>query len=71
VLILNHKNGQIEVRLEPINPDVVDRLRRPGWQSPDRLYALQQAVFDRYASEYDGDWAGLCGCRRRAAPTRA
>jgi glyceraldehyde-3-phosphate dehydrogenase (ferredoxin) len=57
VLILNHKQGEIEVRLEPINAD----LMWTGYADPEgqRLigfYALQQAVFDRYASEYDSDW---------------
>ncbi len=57
VLILNHKLGQIQVRLEPINPDVL----WTGHADPDGshligFYALQQAVFDRYAGEYDGDW---------------
>lgn len=57
VLILNHNQGEISVRLEPINPDLL----WTGYADPDgeRLlgfYALQQAVFDRYAKEYDGDW---------------
>ncbi len=57
VLILNHKNGEIEVRLEPVNPDVLWM----GYADPDGnhlvgFYALQQAVFDRYAHEYEGDW---------------
>jgi glyceraldehyde-3-phosphate dehydrogenase (ferredoxin) len=57
VLILNHKNGEISVRLEPINPDVI----WAGYAGPDGemlvgYYALQQAVFDRYAGEYEGDF---------------
>jgi glyceraldehyde-3-phosphate dehydrogenase (ferredoxin) len=57
VLILNHRNGEVEVRLEPVNADLL----WTGYADPDgqRLigfYALQQAAFDRYASEYDGDW---------------
>ena len=57
VLVLNHRDGQVEVRLEPINPDIL----WVGYAGPDgqRLvgfYALQQAVFDRYGSEYVGDW---------------
>lgn len=57
VLILNHNHGEISVRLEPINPDLLWN----GYADPDGqpligFYALQQAVFDRYASEYDGDW---------------
>ena len=57
VLILNHKNGEIHVRLEPIQPDIL----WTGYADPDGeqligFYALQQAVFDRYASEYENDW---------------
>lgn len=57
VLILNHDQGEVEARLEPIKPDVL----WTGYADPDgkRLigfYALQQAVFDRYGPEYEGDW---------------
>lgn len=56
VLILNHKHGEISVRTESINPDVI----WTGYADPDgeRLigfYALQQAVYDRYSGEYDND----------------
>ena len=57
VLVLNHQNGEIEVRFEPIDPDVVwasyaapDGTRRIGF------FALQQAVFDRFGAEYHDDW---------------
>jgi glyceraldehyde-3-phosphate dehydrogenase (ferredoxin) len=54
---LNHNQGEIQVRLEPINADLL----WTGYADADgrRLigfYALQQAVFDRYGSEFDGDW---------------
>jgi len=57
VLILNHKNGEISARLEPVNPDLI----WVGYADPDgeRLfgfYALQQAVYDRYAREFTDDW---------------
>ena len=58
VLILNHRQGQITARLEPIDPDGV----WAGYANPDGdeyligFYALQQSVFDRYKAEYDGDW---------------
>lgn len=57
VLILNHRSGEISVRLEPIDPDVL----WSGYADPDGervfgFYALQQAVFDRYAKEYEGDF---------------
>ena len=52
VLILNHNNGEIHVRLEPIQPDIL----WSGYADPDGeqligFYALQQAVFDRFAGE--------------------
>jgi glyceraldehyde-3-phosphate dehydrogenase (ferredoxin) len=55
LLLLNHKNGEIQVRLEPINAEAI-------WTTyPDHsgaallgFYALQQAIFDRYSDEYSG-----------------
>ena len=57
VLILNHNNGEIQVRLEAIDPDLL----WTGYANPDGepllgFYALQQAVYDRYRGEYDDDW---------------
>ena len=57
VLVLNHTKGEISVRLETINPD----LFWSGYADPDGIpllgfYALQQAVYDRYASEFEADW---------------
>ena len=58
VLILNHKQGQVSARLEPIDPDAI----WTGYANPDGdeyligFYALQQAVYDRYRAEYQGDW---------------
>lgn len=56
VLILNHKNGDITVRLEPINPDLtwVGYAGASG-ERQFGFYALQQALFDRYQKEYVGD----------------
>ncbi len=53
VLILNHKNGEILVRLEPVNCELL----WAGYASPEGeklagFYALQQALFDRYAGEF-------------------
>ena len=53
VLILNHKDGEVQVRLEPI---AVEPLWN-GYAAPDGrplmgFYALQQALFDRYSHEY-------------------
>jgi glyceraldehyde-3-phosphate dehydrogenase (ferredoxin) len=71
VLILNHKHGQIEARLEPINADLL----WTGYADPDgqRLigfYALQQAVFDRYGSEYEEDWVRIFAVGPAARYTR-
>ncbi len=70
-LILNHRGGEIEVRLEPIDPDVIwssyvgpDGTRRMGF------YALQQAVFDRYGGEYNGDWVRVFAVGPAARHTR-
>src|SRR4030065_2941555 len=57
VLILNHNNGEIHVRLEPIQPDIL----WSGYADPDGeqligFYALQKDVFDRYTGEYENDW---------------
>lgn len=53
VLLLNHKNGEVSVRLEPV---ALQSLWN-GYAAPDGrpligFYALQQALFDRYADEY-------------------
>ncbi len=57
VLILNHSHGEISVRLEPINPDVI----WTGHADPEGnpligFYALQEYVFDKYSKEYEQDW---------------
>ncbi|UCC86353.1 MAG: hypothetical protein JSV81_16085 [Anaerolineales bacterium] len=57
VLILNHRQGQISVRLEPIDADAL----WAGYAGAEGeyligFYALQQAVFDRYGDEYEEDW---------------
>ncbi|RPH62860.1 MAG: aldehyde ferredoxin oxidoreductase [Chloroflexi bacterium] len=53
VVLLNHKAGEIQVRTEPINAEAL----WAGYASPEGspllgFFALQQAIFDRYASEY-------------------
>jgi glyceraldehyde-3-phosphate dehydrogenase (ferredoxin) len=53
VILLNHKNGEIQVRLEPVNADAlwVGYADSHG-NALVGFYALQQALYDRYASEY-------------------
>ncbi|NDJ78856.1 MAG: aldehyde ferredoxin oxidoreductase [Chloroflexi bacterium] len=53
VLLLNHKLGEIQVRLEPVNVEPI----WSGYADPDGerqygFFALQQALFDRYGGEY-------------------
>ena len=53
VLLLNHRQGEIQVRLEPVNVQAI----WSGYADPDGepivgFYALQQALYDRYADEY-------------------
>ena len=53
VLILNHKDGEVSVRLEPINPEPLwNCYADPQGKQLIGFYALQQAIFDRYAAEY-------------------
>ncbi len=71
VLILNHNHGEIEVRLEPINADVL----WTGYANPDGrhligFYALQQAVFDRYGPSYENDWVRVFATGPAARHTR-
>jgi glyceraldehyde-3-phosphate dehydrogenase (ferredoxin) len=57
VLILNHKHGEISMRLEPINPDVIwVRYADPDGEPLIGFYALQQYVYDKYCQEYEQDW---------------
>jgi len=57
VLILNHNNGDIMVRLEPINPDLIwNGYANQAGEALLGFYALQQYVYDRYKNEYDNDW---------------
>ncbi len=52
-LILNHKNGEIHARLEPVNHELIwTRYASPEGAPLTGFYALQQALFDRYAPEY-------------------
>jgi len=53
VLLLNHKAGEISVRLEPVNLESIWNMYTTEDGTPlVGFYALQQALFDRYAGEY-------------------
>jgi glyceraldehyde-3-phosphate dehydrogenase (ferredoxin) len=57
VLILNLKDAEYSARLEPIDADGLWRgYPDAAGRTWEGFYALQQAVFDKYKSEYDGDW---------------
>ncbi|MBP7693665.1 MAG: hypothetical protein KA764_17205 [Anaerolineales bacterium] len=56
VLIINLRDGEYSVRLEPLDPEAL----WAGWTDPagrtwTDFYALQQAVFHQYRGEYTGD----------------
>jgi glyceraldehyde-3-phosphate dehydrogenase (ferredoxin) len=53
VLLLNHKAGEIQLRLEPVDVHSIwTTYRSPDGRLLSGFYALQQALFDRYACEY-------------------
>lgn len=53
VLILNHKEGEVHVRLEPITLESVwSRYASPDGRALYGFFALQQALFDRFKDEY-------------------
>ena len=54
VLLLTHKHGEISVRLEPVNAELIwTRYASPEGEALTGFYALQQALYDRYAGEYE------------------
>jgi glyceraldehyde-3-phosphate dehydrogenase (ferredoxin) len=57
VLILNYRQGQVSARLEPVDVEALwAKGAGPEGEPLVGFHALQQAVFDRYSSEYEGDW---------------
>jgi glyceraldehyde-3-phosphate dehydrogenase (ferredoxin) len=71
VVLLNHKSGEIQVRLEPVNVEPL----WAGYASPDGkpligFFALQQALFDRYAREYTKGNLRVCAIGPAAKYTR-
>jgi glyceraldehyde-3-phosphate dehydrogenase (ferredoxin) len=56
VLLLNHRDGEIHVRLEPVNVEAIwGQYADPEGRPLVGFYALQQALYDRYAGEYPPD----------------
>lgn len=71
VLLLNHKNGEISCRIEPVDVESL----WVGYADPqgERLtgfFALQQALFDRYAPEYQTDKVRIMAVGPAALHTR-
>jgi glyceraldehyde-3-phosphate dehydrogenase (ferredoxin) len=71
VLLLNHKDGEVHVRMEPVNVEPI----WSGYADPDgeRLigfFALQQALYDRYADEYSRNNVRIFAVGPAAATTR-
>ena len=61
VLLLNHKHGEVNVRLDPVNVESL----WTGYADPDGrpligYFALEQALFDRYAKEYSTGKMRVC-----------
>jgi len=71
VVLLNHKAGEIQVRLEPVNAESL----WIGYASPDGspligFYALQQALFDRFSADYTPGKMRICAVGPAAKATR-
>ncbi len=71
VVLLNHKAGEIQVRVEPVNVEPI----WAGYASPDGepligFFALQQALYDRYAREYTKGDLRICAVGPAAKYTR-
>ncbi len=61
VLLLNHKFGEIQIRMEPINVEALwTGYADAEGRSLIGYFALQQALFDRYSSEYPQGKIRIC-----------
>ena len=71
VLLLNHREGNIEVRLEPFDVDALwSTVAASDARRPVGFYALQQTLFERYAGEYPPDRARVFAVGPAARTTR-
>jgi glyceraldehyde-3-phosphate dehydrogenase (ferredoxin) len=71
VLLLNLKNGEYSVRLEPIDADALWRgYTDAAGRTWEGFYALQRAVFEKYKDEYEGDWLRVLAVGPAARLTR-
>jgi glyceraldehyde-3-phosphate dehydrogenase (ferredoxin) len=70
VVIMNHHQGEIQIRLEPVNVQSL----WAGYADPHGrpllgFFALQQALFDRYAGEYPEGKLRICAVGPAAMST--
>jgi glyceraldehyde-3-phosphate dehydrogenase (ferredoxin) len=71
VALLNHKEGQVQVRLEPIDVrSIWNAYASPDGEPLVGFYALQQALYDRYAGEYPAKRVRVFAVGPAAALTR-
>jgi glyceraldehyde-3-phosphate dehydrogenase (ferredoxin) len=71
VVLLNHKAGEVQVRIEPVHVEPL----WAGYASPDGrpligFFALQQALFDRFAGEYTKGNVRICAVGPASKYTR-
>ncbi len=61
VLLLNHKHGEVHVRLDPVNVESLwTGYADPEGRSLIGYFALEQALFERYANEYSAGKIRVC-----------
>ena len=70
VVIMNHKNGEVDVRIEPMNVQSIWSRYAHNGDALYGFYALQQAIFDRYAGEYQPNKARILAVGPAALNTR-
>jgi len=71
VVLLNHKSGEIQVRIEPIEYESIwTKYASPDGEPLIGFFALQQALYDRYAKEYTKSNLRICAVGPAAKYTR-
>lgn len=71
VLILNLRNLNYHVRLEPIDPDTIWKgYTDANGRTWEGFYALQHHVFDKYKTEFEEDWVRVLAVGPAARHTK-
>ena len=71
VVLLNHKSGEIQVRIEPVEFELIwAEYADPDGEPLIGFFALQQALYDRYAKEYTKGNLRICAVGPAAKYTR-